>query len=130
MKTVLESYVPRHVRIGCFVPNIAYQFNHVVVNSVSIVNDDGVVVETLTSRVNVPAGENLSKYKPEDFSIENLTRNGVPLSLVNVNQSQMRTISEIESILGDVERVKSLEAALAAQKSEIDKYFDKSVVES
>lgn len=124
MKKVLDSYVPRHLRLGvcCSTPEI--ECFHDVVELVPVVDGDGVVVETHKVMKSVPVADVMSKYKVEDFRLSAMVRNGVPLKLININHTDAFTISQLERISQDIDASDRLVQKVVAEREEKQSWFN------
>lgn len=123
MEKVLDSYVPRHLRLGvcCSIPQI--QCSHDVVEVFPVVDDDGVSVESHKVLRRVPASDVMSKYKVEDFRLSAMVRNGVPLKLVNINHTDSFNISQLERISQDIDASERFVQKVVAEREEKQSWF-------
>lgn len=123
MKKVLDTYVPRHIRLGlcCKSPN--YDCFHDVVELVPVVDVDGVVVETHKVMKSVPVSEVMSKYKVDNFRLSTLVRDGVPLKLVNINHTSTFTISELERISQNIDATERYVQKVDSERREKESWF-------
>lgn len=123
MKKVLDSYVPRHLRLGvcCSIPKV--ECFHDVVELVPVVDGDGVTVDTHKVLKSVPAVDVMSKYKVEDFRLSAMVRNGVPLKLVNINHTDAFTISQLERISQDIDASDRFVQKVVAEREEKQSWF-------
>lgn len=123
MKKVLDSYVPRHLRLGvcCSIPKI--ECFHDVVELVPVVDEDGVVVETHKVLKQVPVSDVMSKYKVDNFRLSSMVRNGVPLKLVNINHTSTFTISELERISQNIDAADNFVKQVSAEREEKQSWF-------
>ena len=73
----LKNYVPRHLRLGvcCTVPDIV-DF-HEVIESIPVVDDNGDVVSTTMFMKEVPASEQMSKYRLSAFRLKARIQRGI-----------------------------------------------------
>lgn len=123
MEKVLDSYVPRHLRLGvCCTPPVVVCC-HDVLEVVPFVDDDGVCVESHKVLRRVPASDVMSKYKVEDFRLSAMVRNGVPLKLVNVNHTDSFTISQLERISQDLDASERFVQKVFAEREEKQSWF-------
>lgn len=123
MKKVLDSYVPRHKRLGlcCSVP--LYACFHDVVELVPVVDEDHLVVETHKVMKSVPVSDVMSKYKVDNFRLSTMVRNGVPLKLVNINHSSTFTISELERISQNIDATERYVQKVDSERREKESWF-------
>lgn len=95
---VLSTYVPRHLRLGvsCSVPSVPSFVD--VVEEIPVTDGRGSSVFRSNSIKSVPADDAFAAYKLSMFKLSAMVQNGVPLNVVNVNNSQSYTIDQLERI--------------------------------
>lgn len=122
MEKVLQSYVPRHIRLGvcCSVPEV--KDVHEVVEQIPVVDGDSVVF-TESRVLSVPAVEDMSQYKISAFRLSALVKAGVPLTVVNVNKSNAATIDDLEKICRNIDDADKFVARCLEQKAEKESWF-------
>lgn len=129
VKPLLLSYVPRHIRFGvcCDVPDIVGV--HDVSEVVPVVNEDGDTVFEKTVLKSVSAVENMAKFKASELRLSKLQRNGVPLRMVNVNNSSAFRIEELLGVCQSVESAENYVKMLDDQKKQRESWFTEPSVE-
>lgn len=129
MKRILDSYVPRHIRLGvsCSVPDVQ-SYQDVVVD-VPVV-DNGILVQTYKSVKSVSASEVMSKYKVSQFRLSALLQAGVPLKVININHSDQFTVDQLESICMKLENAEAYVNRIQQQHDERNSWFTPVVEDS
>ena len=122
-KDVLKSYIPRHKRLGLCCAEPVVEGFHSVLESIPIVDDDGRVLRTDSVVRSVPAVEEMSKYRVADFKLSSKIRNGVPLSVVNINHSSSFTIDQLQRICEDVDRKETFIKDVLSERKEKESWF-------
>ena len=120
----LKNYVPRYIRFG--IPDIKIDpviVYHEIENPVNVLNEKGSVDRVISSRTLVSASDSLGKYKFEDFKLDSLLEQGVPLSVFNVDLSR-RSLSEISRLAEKLDNLESYSKYVDAQKSEFNSFFE------
>lgn len=127
--TVLKDYIPRHFRLGLCCDEPVVDGFHSVLESIPIVDDDGRVLRTDSVVRSVSAVDEMSKYRIQDFKLSAKIRNGVPLSVVNINHSSSFTIDQLQRICEDVDRKETYINDVLAERKEKESWFKSFEVE-
>lgn len=128
MKTIRESYVPRCQRVGaldvdphfdCFVDSI---------QQIPIYDDAGNIATTMVKKVQVSAHDDISKYRPEDFNLESMIENGVPLKMLSINPSQSSMIEQVSRYADNLDKLEAMYRLGEQQRSEMRQFMDENFV--
>lgn len=119
----LKSYVPRHIRLGvcCKLP-VLLSFRDVL-EEIPVIDEAGSVIETRSVLKRVPVSDVMSVFNVEDFRLSTMVKNGVPLNVVNVNNSSAFTIDQLERICQNIDNVESFVNKVAQEKAEKQSWF-------
>lgn len=124
VEPLLKSYVPRHIRLGlCCEPPVIQAFRDVK-EEIPIVDESGSVIETRFVLKTVPVSDVMSVYNVEDFRLSTMIKNGVPLNVVNVNNSSAFTIDQLERICQNIDNVEAFVNKVAQEKAEKQSWFE------
>lgn len=120
---VLNSYVPRHLRLGlcASVPSIDCSIE--VREPINIVGDSSELVQSRSVLRSFPADEYMSKYRLSQFRLTNLIEAGVPLKVVNINNSNSLTIERLNDICKTLDNAETFVCRSLEQQKEKESWF-------
>lgn len=119
------SYQPRCVRLGT--ANVApqiFQMVHEVQERKPILDENDNVVSFRVLHRSKPASDIVGKFVVSDFDLGTQIENGVKLSAININRSSVRSIAEIEQIVGKLGSLEAYAAQVAKQQEEFNKLVE------
>lgn len=120
-----QNYQLRCVRLGA--ANVApqmFDMVHELQERKPLLDDEGHVVSFLILHRTKPCHELLGKFVLSDFDLGTQIENGVSLSAININRSSVRSIAEIEQIVGKLGSLEAYAAKVAQQRAEFDKLVE------
>lgn len=128
MKTIRESYIPRCQRVGAL--EVDPQFDCFVdsIQQIPLFDDAGNVASTVVKKVQVSAHDEISKYRPQDFNLETMLENGVPLKLLSVNMSQSSMIEQVSRYAENLDKLDAMYQLGEKQRSEMKQFMDENFV--
>lgn len=120
---VLSSYVPRHMRLGVCVDTPVIHGFTTVIESVPILDNCGKVVSTDYFRKTVPVTDIQSQFKLSQFRLTSLIEAGVPLNVVNLNNSRSFTIDQLDRICQSIDGADKFVEQCLKQEEERKSWF-------
>lgn len=130
MKTIRESYIPRCQRVGALVVD-----NHVdcmvdSIQQIPIYDDAGNVATTMVKKVSVDANDEISKYLADDFNLERMFENGVPLKMLSINPSQSSMIEQVSRYADNLDKLDAMYQLGEKQRAEMQQFMSENFVKS
>lgn len=124
MDGLLNSYVPRHKRLGVCagVPDIQPFAD--VVESVPVLEDDGTPVRIEYVHRTVPVEDVMSQFRLSHFRLSTMIENGVPLKVVNINRSKSMDIAQLERICESVDGAERFVQKSLEYQKELQSFFN------
>lgn len=118
----LKNYKPRHIRLGSIV-DIPKIIDYCEVRKEVPVIDGNEIVCTESILKLVPSSEVMSKYRASAFRLSVLLDSGVPLDVVNINQSSGATIDRLYDICQTMDGAERYVQKIMEQRAEKESWF-------
>lgn len=121
---LIKKYVPRHIRLGLCVGDPGIQeAMHDVVEAVPVVDSDGSVVRTYSAIKSIPVVDHMRKYKLSKFRLSALLQSGVPLKVVNINQSNIASIEQLKRVCDSIGSAEDVVQRFENERKERESWF-------
>lgn len=121
---LIKQYVPRHLRLGlCVDVPVIQDVNRDIVESVPVVDSDGSVVRTHSVIKSIPVAYDACKYKLSKFRLSALLQSGVPLNIVNINQSNVASIEQLKRVCDSIGSAEDVVQRFENEKKERESWF-------
>lgn len=121
---LIKKYVPRHIRLGlCADVPVIDDVNRDIVESVPVIDSDGSVVRTHSVIKSIPIADDMRKYKLSKFRLSALLQSGVPLNVVNINQSNIASIEQLKRVCDSIVSAEDVIQRFEAEKKERESWF-------
>lgn len=121
---LIKKYVPRHIRLGlCVDVPVIQDAKHDIVESVPVVDSDGSVVRTHSVIKSIPVVDDMRKYKLSKFRLSALLQSGVPLNVVNINQSNVASIEQLKRVCDSIGSAEDVIQRFENEKKERESWF-------
>lgn len=128
MEKVLETYVPRHIRLGLSIePKNQRPGVHELVEEIPVVDENGSVVYTESVKRLIDADEDMQQYKLSAFDLSALIKAGVPLKAVNLTKSRTASIDQLLAVCQSVDGAEKLVQRYEEQRKERELWLQPAV---